>query len=76
MEFPQYRKYKNGKSFFKIMSMNKFVEIQMIGNQFLKHEIEAKILPDRNYIHDMLNNYTQNWDLITAEEFDMVNNKV
>jgi len=76
MEFPQYRKYKNGKSFFKIMSMDKFIEIQLIGHQFLKYEMEAKILPDRNYIHDMLLDYTQNWDLITAEEFDKVNNKV
>ncbi|MBR9832801.1 hypothetical protein [Acidiluteibacter ferrifornacis] len=56
--------------------MDKFIEIQLIGHQFLKYEMEAKILPDRNYIHDMLLDYTQNWDLITAEEFDKVNNKV
>ena len=76
MQFPQYRKYKNGKSFFRIESVDKFIEIQLLGSQFLKYEMVAKILPDRNYIQDMLVDYKENWDEITAEEFDIVYNKV
>jgi hypothetical protein len=76
MEFPQFRKYKNGKSFFKIESMSNFIEVQLLGSRFIKYEIEAKILPDRNFIQDMLVDYEKNWDVISADEFNIVYNKI
>lgn len=69
LEFPQYRKYKNGKSVFKISSPSTFTEIQVIGSNAIVHTVEAKILPDRNYINDMLYAYEANWDEITAIEY-------
>ncbi len=33
-------------------------------------EIEAKILPDRVYIQDMLTDYEQYWDVSTENEFE------
>ncbi len=67
--YPQYRKYKNDKSFFKILSAEEFIEIQWIGKNKLEHRIVAKILPDRNFIADMLFDFESNWDKISAEEY-------
>lgn len=69
-EYPQYRKYKNNKSFFKIISAEKFIEIQWIGKEKLQFEKVAKILPDRNFIADMTFDYEESWDKITEEEFE------
>ena len=56
--YPQYRKYSNNKAFFKIISPDKFEEIQVLGDKISLHIFEAKILPDRNYIADLTFNFS------------------
>jgi hypothetical protein len=70
MDFPQYRKYKNGKSFFKILSNADFEEYQLQFGRLVKHEFKVNILPDRNYIEDMLYSYQEHWDKIEEDEFN------
>lgn len=70
MEFPQYRKYKNDKSYFEIVSKDEFVEYQLQLNKVHKHRFKAQILPDRNYIQDMLSNFSEHWDQIQKEDLD------
>ena len=41
INFPVYRKYKNNKSYFKIIAPNLFEEIQLIGNKKIVKQIEA-----------------------------------
>lgn len=72
MEFPQYRKYKNNLSYFKIHGLEHFTEYKKFGSAWEKIEIVAKILPDRNYIADMLNDYEQYWDKIEEEDFEKI----
>lgn len=67
--FPQYRKYKNNKHFFKIISHEVFEEISFIGNKPIIHTITAKILPDRNFIADLLNDVGNTAEMSTAEEY-------
>lgn len=69
MNFPVYRKYKNDKSFFKISSFREFEELKIWGSKYSIHSIKADILPDRNFIHDMLNNINQYWEEIEAPEY-------
>ncbi len=69
MEFPQFRKYKNNLSYFKIHSFESFTEWKLNGTKLEEIKIEAKILPDRNYINDMLTNYEPYWDVIDEEVF-------
>ena len=68
--YPQYRKYSNGKSFFKIISKDKFEEIQVLGNNITLHLFDAKILPDRNYIYDLTHNYKVHWVICGAKEYE------
>jgi hypothetical protein len=72
MDFPQYRKYNNGSSFFKILSSKKFIEIQRIGNSSHQFEVEATQYPEMLRIEDMLTCKDGNWLVATEEEFENV----
>lgn len=69
MIFPQYRKYKNNKHFFKIISNNEFDEIHFIGTKTLVTKHHAKILPDRNLIYDLLYDIGRTSEISTEEEY-------
>ena len=64
MDFPQYRKYKNIETYFKIISKKKFEELSLFGSQFVKHSIEAKQYPEMLRIMDMLNCEEGTWEVV------------
>jgi hypothetical protein len=68
--YPQYRKYSNGKSFFKIISTDEFEEIQLLGTTKTIHHFKAKILPDRNYVYDLITNENNYWLVCEAKEYE------
>ncbi len=74
--YPQYRKYPNNKSFFKIISEDKFEEIQLLGRKKSIHTFEAKILPDRNFISDLTFNYSEHWILSDQNEYEEIKKHV
>lgn len=69
MNFPEYRRYKNGHSYFKIISNQEFYEFKKLVNRLEKFHIKAEILPDRNYIQDMLSDYEMHWEKIEEKDF-------
>ena len=69
MEFPQFRKYKNGQSYFRVNSNSSFIEYKLNGNRIEKHTFEVKILPDRNYLNDMLYSFENHWDRLSDSEW-------
>ena len=75
INYPQFRKYKNNKSFFKITSEKEWEEIQIIGSKFILNQFTVKIMPDRNFIQDMTFDYKVNWDVISEEEYFSHRNK-
>ena len=70
VNYPQYRKYKNNKSYFKIISAEGFEEIRATGEKYFLYQFTAKILPDRNFISDMLQNHNDYWEIITESEYN------
>lgn len=68
--FPAYRKYKNNKNFFKIINENEFEEISFIGKKTIVIKHLAKILPDRNFISDLLNDVGNTSELSNQEEYE------
>ncbi|MDC0338160.1 hypothetical protein OAN33_01350 [Flavobacteriales bacterium] len=66
MDFPQYRKYKNIETYFKIISEKEFEEISSLGNKYVKHSIVAKQYPEMLRIKDMLNCEGGTWEIIEA----------
>jgi hypothetical protein len=73
--YPQYRKYPNNKSYFKILSATAWEEIQVIGKKHILHNFTVKIMPDRNFIHDMTFDYQNNWEVITEKEYEEQHSK-
>lgn len=69
MEFPQYRKYSNGKGFFKIISPEEFEEIQFLGTRKFRSHFVASTFVDRNLIQDMLECRESRWEVISEEEY-------
>lgn len=68
--YPQYRKYLNNKSFFKIVSPTEWEEIQIIGSRHILNTFTVKILPDRNFMQDMTFDYKDNWEVISEAEYE------
>ena len=69
MKFPQYRKYKNIETYFKIISENEFEEISSLGNKCIKHRIIARQYPEILRIQDMLNCEGGTWEVVMADEY-------
>jgi hypothetical protein len=53
-QFPQYRKSANGRNYYKIAALDTLEEIQVMGSRWSKHSLQARILPERNLIADLL----------------------
>jgi hypothetical protein len=73
--YPQYRKFPNNKVYFKILSSTEWEEIQIIGSKHILHRFTVKIMPDRNYLHDMTFDYENNWVKIEEEEYEEIGNR-
>jgi len=76
VKYPQFRKYKNNQSYFKIVSKTSFEEIKREGNIWKFYSFEAKILPDRNFIYDMTFDFENHWEMISSDEYEQINNKL
>lgn len=70
MQFPVYRKYKNGKNYFKITSTATMQELKLVGRYFQVMDFEATIHPDRVMISDLLEDYENFADNISEEEYN------
>ncbi|HSH64727.1 MAG TPA: hypothetical protein VLB84_02790 [Bacteroidia bacterium] len=76
ISYPQYRKYKNNKVYFKIISAVEWEELHLTKNSLTLHTFHAKILPDRNYIDDMTFHYHEHWDIIHSDEYESLKKNV
>ena len=70
--FPIYRKYDHGKTYFRINSKENFDELMIVGKHYLLRNNEAKIFPEFALIIDMIENDKGHWIAIEEEEFNSV----
>jgi hypothetical protein len=68
--YPQFRKYKNNKGYFKIISSEEWEEIQIVGSKITLSLFKVNIFPDRNFIYDLTFDYKNNWIEIEEEEYE------
>lgn len=54
MDFPQYRKLSNDRSFYRIISKDYFDELQLMGERCFIHSIKAVQYPEKLRIMEML----------------------
>lgn len=67
--YPQFRKNTTGKSYYQITSENHLLEWQRLGNNWLKHELHATILPEKNLISDLLHCTDNHYQVISENEY-------
>jgi hypothetical protein len=70
VSFPQYRKYKNNKHFFKIISETEFEEISFIGSKIIVATHVATIFPDKLLIQDLLFDIGGTSEISSEAEFE------
>lgn len=70
INFPVYRKYKNGRSYFKILNEQQFEELRIVGQRHLQNLVNAEHLPEKYFIQDLLHNFRDMAVEITAEEYE------
>jgi hypothetical protein len=76
MKFPVYRKYKNNKSYFKIINALVFEEVQLIGSKRMIRQTKAVLYPEKLFIRDLLLNYHMMADEITEAEYQEVRKSI
>lgn len=69
IEFPQFRKYSHGKTWYMIQSFERFTELCVMGSRFFLQEFEAKQYPEKLRITDMLQCKDEIWLKVTEEEY-------
>lgn len=74
--YPQFRKYKNNVSYFKINTPNEFEELKFENGKWVLYSFKAKILPDRNFIYDMTFDYHNFWDNISETEYNELKDSI
>jgi hypothetical protein len=67
--FPQYRKLSNNKSYYEILSAQRMNEITVSGKRWTSHELEARILPERVLIQDLLDQRFAHYEQISEKEY-------
>jgi hypothetical protein len=67
--FPVYRKYRNNRHFFKILSGKSFEEKQVVGKKVFVHVVNATQLPEFNLIYDLVFNFQDFGIEITEDEY-------
>ncbi len=72
VNYPVYRKYKNGQSWFKVTGDASFEEIRKMGVRYLKSVHVVKILPERVMLHDLVFDFANLADEISDEEYILV----
>lgn len=68
-KFPQYRRYKNGLSYFRILSETEFEEIKILGGKHIKQHIIAGRYPEKVFIRDLLFKYDEFAVLISEKDY-------
>jgi hypothetical protein len=69
IKFPVYRRYKNNKSYFKIINPKRFEEIQVIGIKRVVRETDAIQFPEMNFIRDLVFQFSEMAEEITEQEY-------
>jgi hypothetical protein len=67
--FPLFRRYSNGRSYFRIISGDEMEELQVIGSSYTIHLLKAKILPERNQIMDLIQANMAGIEMLNEDEY-------
>lgn len=68
-KFPRFFKTISGSNYYQVVSELQVIEYQRIGSQWLRQDWTAGTLPERWYLHDLIQNTQGNIVEISVDEF-------
>ena len=72
IKYPQYRRYKNGLSYFKILSPVLCEEVKVVGSKRFMYTIDAKQYPEKVFINELLLSYTAFADEVSESVYEAI----
>lgn len=72
MDFPQYRKRFDNKSYYKIINERTFEEVQLIGDKVFIHNIKAEKYFEIIRVQEMIEAEGEMYNLCSAIEYEEV----
>jgi hypothetical protein len=70
--FPQYRRYSNKGSYFKIQSLELMYEKKQLGSKYLFFEIQAERYYEKLQIQDLLNCTFENIEISDEADYEFI----
>ncbi len=75
LSYPIYRKRKNNKSFYRIISSNSFEEIQIMGSKFIFYSFTISQYPEILMLMEMISMKDSNYLEFSIDEWDLLKSK-
>jgi hypothetical protein len=72
MEYPQYRKYNDSKSYFKITDFDKLEEKKILGSKVIVFELHAVTYYEKFQIKDLLDANRDGIEVISKAEYESI----
>lgn len=69
-QFPLFRRYLHGNTYYRINSQENFDELMVIGKFYVYKNFQARILPEYQLIIDLIDNAENRWEIIEVEDFE------
>ena len=69
-QFPLYRRYLHGNTYYRINSQENFDELMVVGKFFVFKNFQARILPEYQLIIDLIDNMENRWEIIKEQDFN------
>ena len=70
IQFPQYRRYLHGNTYYRVNSLENFDELMVVGKFYVFRNFQARILPEYQMIIDLIDNAENRWEVIGKEDFE------
>lgn len=69
IDYPLYRKYAHGRTYFKVISEEEFEELRFENGRWVPELYKAAIYPDRTYLHELIHHPEKHWIVIGEMEY-------
>ena len=69
-QFPLFRRYLHGNTYYRINSQENFDELMIVGKFYVYKNFQARILPEYQMINDLIDNAENRWEVIDELDFE------
>ena len=72
MDYPIYRKMRDASNYYRIVSPDRFVELQRIGERWVMHHVVATMYPEKVRVMEMVGMDDGRYELLDEAEWNKI----